>query len=102
MDLNKKIFNGINKVFLSSFTHPKDFWFNKIFKEIYQINIGNFVCQLNVTKLHNNTLTIHAYTLRDILLSNQRKARLNLAMCVRWGIWRGGSNVVPYTSANLS
>lgn len=40
MDLNKKICNEINKVFLSSSAHPKDFWFNRIFKEIYQINIG--------------------------------------------------------------
>lgn len=31
-DLTMTWLDGINKLFVSNFTHPKDFWFHKIFK----------------------------------------------------------------------
>lgn len=64
----QKISNGTTKAFLSGFTHPKDFWLDKIFKDIYEINIRNFVRQLNITKLawlffgHRHSDNSHLYT----------------------------------------
>lgn len=40
--------NGIDKLVLSNFTHPKGFLFHKLF--YCQINIRNFISRQNITK----------------------------------------------------
>lgn len=47
----KRMSNNINKLFSFNLARRKDFWFNKIFKRMRQINVVNFSGQLNVTKL---------------------------------------------------
>lgn len=48
--INKQT-NKCKTVFLSSFTYPKDFWFNNILKWMCQMSVRNFIGPLNVTKL---------------------------------------------------